>query len=129
MKWLLVAVAALALCASGADNKKKPSDVEVLLVKAVHDGADVTVDGRLRATAEKPIHGLVLEFDFLAAGQEVATTRRVAIDEPTLRKGDEAAFHAATPYPRNAIQILVRAYSSGDRLLSVANPGPFPIEN
>ena len=129
MKWLLVAIAALALCASGADKKKKPLDVAVVSVKVVRDGTDVTVDGRVRATAEKPILDLVLEFDFLAFGKQVVTTQRVAIDEHTLEDGDEAAFHAATAYPPNAIQILVKAYASGDRSLSVANPGPFPIEN
>jgi hypothetical protein len=129
MKLLLVALAALALCASPADKKKKPPDVQVLLVKAVHDGADITVDGRVRATAEKPIVDLVLAFDFLASGKQVITTRKVAVDEPTLENGDEAAFHAATTYPRNAVEILVRAYISGDRELTVANPGPFPIEN
>jgi hypothetical protein len=128
MKWLLVALAALALCASGAD-KKKPLDVAVLSVKVVHDGSDVTVDGRVRATAEKPILDLVLEFHFLASGKQVVTTQRVAIDEHTLEDGDEAAFHAAAAYPPNAIQILVKAYAKGDRALSVANPGPFPIED
>jgi len=132
MKGLLVAIALLALCASGADRKKS-SDVEVLLFKAVHDGTEVTVDGSVRATAEKPIQDLTLEFEFLASGKQVVTTRRVAVDEPTLEKGDEAAFHAATTYPQNAIQIRVRAYSSGRTgaglELVVANPGPFPIEN
>ena len=129
MKWLLVAIAALALCASGADKKKKSLDVAVVSVKAVRDGTDVTVDGRVRATAEKPILDLVLEFDFLASGKQVVTTQRVAIDEHALEDGDEAAFHAAAAYPPNAIQILVKAYAKGDRALSVANPGPFSIEN
>jgi hypothetical protein len=132
MRWLLVGIAVWALCASGADKKKK-SEVEVLQLKAVHDGADVTVDGRVRSTAEKPIQNLVLEFEFLASGKQVVTTRRIAIDEPTLDKGDEAAFHAATTYPTNAIQVRVRAYISGDISsgleATVANPGPFPIEN
>lgn len=128
MRWLLVAMAALALCTSGAD-KKKSSEVEVLLVKAVHDGTEVTVDGRVRATAEKPIVGLELEFAFLASGKQVLITRKLTIDEPTLENGDEAAFHAVTTYPRNAIEILVRAYIGGNHELIVANPGPFPIEN
>jgi hypothetical protein len=128
MRLLLVLLAALALCASPADKKKKSSDVEVLLFKAVHDGTDVTVDGRVRATAEKPIQDLEIGFDFLASGKQVVTARKVAIDEPSLENGDEAAFHASTTYPRNAIQILVRAYR-GDMELVVANPGPFPIEN
>jgi hypothetical protein len=129
MKVLLVALAALALCASPADKKKKSSDVEILLVKAVHDGTDVTVDGRLRATADKPLLDVVLEFVFLASGKQVVTTRTTAIDEPSLENGDEAAFHAATSFPRNAIQVLVRASAGGGRELIVDNPGPFPIEN
>jgi hypothetical protein len=132
MKGFLVAIALLALCASGAD-KKKSSECEITLFKAVHDGADVTVDGSVRATAERPIQDLTLEFEFLASGKQVVTTRRVGVDEPTLQKGDEAAFHAATTYPQNAIQIRVRAYSSGGSggglELIVANPGPYPIEN
>jgi hypothetical protein len=128
MRLLLVALAALALCASPADKKKKSSEVEVLLFKAVHDGVEVTVDGRVRATADRPIQDMTLGFDFLAAGKQVVSTRSVAVDESTLENGDEAAFHATTSYPRNAIQILVRAYR-GDMELTVANPGPFPIEN
>jgi hypothetical protein len=127
MRLLLVVLAALALYAFPAD-KKKNAAVEVLTVKAVHDGTDVTVDGRVRATADKPIVDLLLGFEFLASGKQVITTRKVAIDEPSLENGDEAAFHASTTYPRNAIQILIRAYR-GDMELVVSNPGPFPIEN
>jgi hypothetical protein len=127
MRLLLVVLAALALYAFPAD-KKKNAAVEVLTVKALHDGTDVTVDGRVRATADKPIVDLLLGFEFLASGKQVITTRKVAIDEPSLENGDEAAFHASTTYPRNAIQILIRAYR-GDMELVVSNPGPFPIEN
>jgi len=129
MKLLLVALAALALCASPADKKKKSSDVEILALKAVHDGTDVTLDGRVRATADKPLLDLVLEFEFQASGKQVVTTRTAPIDEAALENGDEAAFHAATAYPRNAVEILVRASAGGGRELIVDNPGPFPIEN
>jgi hypothetical protein len=129
MKLALIALSVLCLCASGADKKKKPPDVQVVELKVRKDGSRVTVDGRVRATGLKPLRGLILSFDFIASGNAVMTTKQAPIDEEVLNPGDEAAIHAETEYPARSIEYRVRAYQQGDKELVVANPGPYPILN
>ncbi len=132
MKWLLVVFAILCLGASGAQDRKKkkekPPDVQIMELKIKRVEAEVTLDGRVRATGEKPVENLILVFEFLKSNKAVASSRRVTTDDPVLEPGDDTVFHAATTYPMDATECRVRAYLSGDRELSVANPGPFPIE-
>ena len=127
MRFFPVALVLLCLCAGAADKKKKPPDIQVLEIKARRDGSLVTIDGRLRATGEKPVSRLVLSFDFLASGHSVIVTKKAGIDEDTLQTGDEAPFHVETNCPPKAIEIGVSAFKNGNVELSVENPGPYPI--
>ncbi len=127
MKLALVALCVFCLCVSGADKKKKPPDVQVIEMKVRREGDRVTVDGRVRATGEKPIRRLVLALDFLASGSTPISTRRAEVDEDTLNPGDEGSVHAEASYPTNSLRYLVRAYGGDGRELEVANPGPYPI--
>lgn len=124
---MLIALGILCLCASGADKKKKPPDVQILDVKVRREVDRVTVDVLVRAIGEKPIHDLVLAFDFMASGKSVMATKQAGVDEETLKPGDEASIHAQTEYPTRSIEYKVRAFQQGDRELVVANPGPYPI--
>ena len=62
---------------------KKPADVQILETKAVRDGAKIKVDGKVRVTGEKPLHGLVIVFDFRSPEKEVVTSQKAVIDEET----------------------------------------------
>ncbi len=127
MRFVAFAALALCLCAHGADKKKKPPDIQVLEVKARREGNMVTIDGRLRATGEKPISRLVLSFDFLGDGRAVLVTKKAGIDEDTLETGDEAPFHVETDCPAKAFEFNMNAFKNGGAELSVANAGPHPI--
>ena len=126
MRFVAIVAAVLCLCAQAAD-KKKPPDIQVLEVKARREGNLVKIDGRLRATGEKPIARLVLSFDFLGDGRAVLVTRKAGIDEDTLETGDEAPFHVETACPAKAIEIRINAFKNGSAEISVANAGPHPI--
>jgi len=52
-------------------KQKKPPDVEILETKAVRDNGKISVDGRVKVTAEKALRGLVLVFDFRSPEKEV----------------------------------------------------------
>jgi hypothetical protein len=125
MRFVVIAAAALCLCAHGQDKKKKPPDIQVLEVKVQRTGEMVTIDGRLRATGERPISRLVLSFDFLD-GSAVLVTKQARVDAETLKTGDEAPFHVETDCPAKAYELRINAYRNGSEL-TVGNPGPHAI--
>jgi hypothetical protein len=127
MKCIVLALVVLCLSASGADKKKKPPDVQIVEIQVKREGVQVTLDGRVRATAEKPLIELSLAFEFRGPGKVVLTSKTATIDEMTLEPGDEASFHAATGCPQKAVDYIIKAYTQDYREINVANPGPYPI--
>ncbi len=131
MRALLLAFVSVALCASAAyqkDQKKKPPDIQILEAKVRRMEQKIALDGSLRVTGEKPVRGLVIFFDFLSAEDQPLTSQRTGIDEEILAPGEEAAFHAETAAPPGAVKCRIRVFAEHDRVLRVANSGPFIIE-
>ena len=125
MKQFLLVLAAVCLCAAAADKKKQ--DVQIVEFKAVKREGGLTIDGRLRATGEKPLRRLTLHIDFMDSDKHVLATKQAPIDEDVLYPGDEAALHAVTEHPTHATQYRLRAFCQGDKEVGVANGGPFPV--
>lgn len=126
-KGLLILVLA-ALCASGADKKRKPPDVEVVDAAGHRSEGSVTIEGRVRNTGEKPIKGMVLLFDFMASGRAVIATQKIALDDELLEPGKESTFRVQTNDPVRAVEFQLNAVDESGRDLRVAKAGPFPIE-
>ncbi len=129
MRVSTIALLLLALCAAVAQQKgKKPADVEILETKAVRELTKISVDGKVRVTAEKPLKGLVIVFDFRSAEKEVVTSQKAIIDEETLETGVEGVFHSEMADSARAVRYTLRAFDIHERELRVANPGPYPVE-
>ena len=120
-------IALLFLALFAAVAQKKP-DVQILETKAVREAAKISVDGKVRVTGEKPLHGLVIVFDFRSPEKEVVTSQKAIIDEDTLEAGREGVFHSEMADSARAVRYTVRAFDMHEKELRVANPGPFPVE-
>ena len=127
MRVLTIALLFLALFAAAA-QQKKPADVQILETKAVREAAKISVDGKVRVTGEKPLHGLVIVFDFRSPEKEVVTSQKAIIDEDTLEAGREGVFHSEMADSARAVRYTVRAFDMHEKELRVANPGPYPVE-
>ena len=129
MKVLTILSLFLALFAAGAQQKgKKPADVQILETKAVRDGAKIKVDGKVRVTGEKALHGLVIVFDFRSPEKEVVTSQKAVIDEETMETGREGVFRSEMADSARAVRYTLRAFDTHEKELRVANPGPYPVE-
>src|SRR5260370_34314049 len=129
MRFSTTALLCLALFAASAQQKvKKAPDVQILETKAVRGITTITVDGRVRVTGDKPLHGLVIIFDFRSPEKEVVTSQKAVIDEDTLEAGKEGVFHSEMADSARAVRYTVRAFDFHEKELRVANPGPYPIE-
>jgi len=129
MKVLTILSLFLALFAAAAQQKgKKPADVQILETKAVRDGAKIKVDGKVRVTGEKPLHGLVIVFDFRSPEKEVVTSQKAVIDEETMETGREGVFRSEMADSARAVRYTLRAFDMHEKELRVANPGPYPVE-
>ena len=123
-----IAVLCLATFAAPAQKPGKAADVRILETKAVRDTEKIKVDGKVRVVAEKPLHGLVIIFDFRSPEKEVVTSQKAIIDEGSLESGREGVYHSEMADAARAVRYTVRAFDIRDRELRVANPGPFPVE-
>jgi hypothetical protein len=121
-------VAALCLCSHAQDKKKKPPDVQVIETSARRDEGKIKLDGRVRVTAEKPLRGLVVVFDFVSPERAVISTEKTVIDEETMNNGQEGSYHVETHDLARAVRYQIRAFDVNDRELRIANGGPFVIE-
>jgi hypothetical protein len=129
MKVSTILLLFLALFAAAAQQKgKKPADVQILETKAVREITKITVDGKVRVTGEKALHGLVIIFDFRSPEKEVVTSQKAIIDEDTLETGREGVFHSEMADSARAVRYTVRAFDMHEKELRLANPGPYPVE-
>jgi hypothetical protein len=129
MKVLTILSLFLALFAAEAQQKgKKPADVQILETKAVRDGTKIKVDGKVRVTGEKSLHGLVIVFDFRSPEKEVVTSQKAVIDEETMETGREGVFRSEMADSARAVRYTLRAFDMHEKELRVANPGPYPVE-
>ena len=129
MKVLTILSLFLALFAATAQQKgKKPADVQILETKAVRDGTKIKVDGKVRVTGEKSLHGLVIIFDFRSPEKEVVTSQKAIIDEETMETGREGVFRSEMADSARAVRYTLRAFDMHEKELRVANPGPYPVE-
>jgi len=128
MKVLVLAVAAFSLFAFPPQKQKKPPDVEIVETKAVRDNGKISVDGRVKVTAEKALRGLVIVFDFRSPEKEVVTAQKTVIDDTIMEPGKEGAFHNELRDPVRAVNYTVRAFDGHEKELRVANPGPYVVE-
>src|SRR6516225_4014372 len=126
----IVGAACLAVCmllSAQAQKPKKPPDVEVVETKAVRDATKITVDGRVKATAEKPLRGLVIVFDFRSPEKEVVTSQKTVIQEDNMENGSDGSFHAEMMDAVRAVNYTIRAFDIHEKQLRVANPGPYIV--
>jgi hypothetical protein len=129
MRIIASALLALSLLAGTEPQKgKKPPDVQVVDTKAVREGNKITVDGKVKVTAEKSLRGLVIIFDFRSPEKEVITSQNTMIDDSNMEPGREGSFHAEMADDVRAVRYTVRAFDAHEKELRVANPGPYIIE-
>jgi hypothetical protein len=126
MRVLTIAALCFTLFAAAAPQKK--ADIQILDTKAVRDAGKISVDGKVRVTGEKPLHGLVIVFDFRSPEKEVVTSQKAVIDEDTLETGREGVYHSEMADSARAVRYTLRAFDGHEKELRVANPGPYPIE-
>lgn len=131
MRGLLIALTVLSVCLSSAQQNqkgKKPPDVQVVETKCHRGEEKMAVDGRVRISAEKPLKGLVLAFDFLSTEGGVLTTAKYQISEEPLEPGEEPSFHAEILSPPGAVKYRLRAFDAFDKELRIGGGGPYSIE-
>src|SRR5580765_1135626 len=109
MKLSSLALLAFALFAASAQQKpKKASDVAVVETKAVRELTRIMMDGKIRVTGEKSLHGLVIVFYFRSPEKEVVTTQKAVITEDTVEAGYEGVFHSEMADAARAVKYTIR---------------------
>lgn len=128
MKFLALALTLMSLTASAQPKPKKAGDVLVLETRARREEGKINVDGKVKVTGEKPLHGLVVVFDFRSPEKAVVTTQKTTVDEELLENGHEGVYHVEMVDAARAVTYTMRAFDNHEKELKLENMGPFPIE-
>ncbi len=128
MRGVLAALVLFSLCASGADKKKKPPEVQVIETYAQRTEGTIALDGRVRNASEKPIVKLIIIFDILAPGNKVISTQKYTVDEEVLEPGKDALFRVKMQDHVRAVSYQFAAADEAGHDFRVGNAGPFVIE-
>ena len=131
MRRALVLLAALAqLWCGGAQKRKapRPPDVRVVEVKCHRSERLITVDGRVVNTGARPIAKLILIFHFRTTDGQVITTQRGGVAEEVLSPGEGSEFNWQIKDHARAVEVIIEAVDGSGRDLTVARPGPYPVE-
>ena len=131
MRYVLACLLLLATLwpAAGAKSKSaKLPDVELTSFKAVRDQDRILIDGGATVHRKEPIPGLEIKIDILAPGKALISERRATLTQEILEAGDDVPFSLACRSQARAVSIKVHFYSAKQNPLTLANPGPYPIE-
>jgi hypothetical protein len=118
----------LVLSLTGAEKKKKPPDITIAETRGARGDGKITFDGKVRASGEKTIRGLILLIDFLSSDNVVVTTQKGPVEDEVLEPGKESNFHLECDEPPRAVRYQFNAVDQGGRDLRVGNAGSFAIE-
>lgn len=125
-------LAALAtLCFAEPQKRKSPPPppaVQILQLAAHRSEGLVTIDGRLRSLAARPLEGLELVLEFETTDGKVITRQRGAIEPDPLPPGEEAEFRWQMRDHVRAVSFRIHAVERAGREVIVRNAGPHYIE-
>jgi len=111
-------------------KSKKPKGPEALLekIEVRREGDVVLLDGVIKNTGAKPIHGMKLQFHFYAPNNESLTVMSGPVESAFVEPQDTAEFHLQVKYPSRAVELQIEAEDKEHREIVVEKNGPFPID-
>lgn len=111
-------------------KSKKPKGPEALLekIEVRREGDVVLLDGVIRNTGLKTVHGMTLHFHFYAPNNESLTVMSGPVESAFVEPQETAEFRLQVKYPTRAVELKVEAQDKDHRELVVEKNGPFPID-
>lgn len=117
-----------ALAALPQRKPKKPPDVQVVHLSSTRQEGQITYQGTVKITGEKPVNGLTLQFEFLDTRGVLLSQQKIQIDEATLSPGGEKQFSVQGNDVPRAVKFRVQACDASGRDLNVSGEGPYPLD-
>jgi hypothetical protein len=118
----------LAALAAVPQRKPRKADIEVLRLHTLRQEGRITYEGAVKVTAEKPVQGLLLQFEFFESRGVLLSQQKIQIEDATLAPGAERDFHVQGNDVPRAVRFRVLAYDAGGRDLTLSGEGPYPLD-
>lgn len=109
-------------------KKRNGPDAAIETIEVRRDGDTVLLDGKVKNTGIRPIHGMVLHFEFFAPNSKSLTIMNGPVDSAVIEPGDEGEFRLQVRYPTSAVELKLEAFDKDHRDLNLAQNGPYRIE-
>ena len=118
------------LCFALPQKRKSPPPPAIAIVEIVARRSErlLTIDGRLRNLADRPLQGLELVLEFETTDGKVITRQRGAVEPDPLEPGEEAEFRWQMRDHARAVSFRIQAVERTGREIIVKNAGPHFID-
>ena len=122
-------LAALDLAALPAQKKqqRKP-DIEIVRIVSTRQEGRISYDGTLKVTGEKPVAGIVLQFEFFESRRVLLSMQKIQVEDATLMPGEERRFQVQGNDVPRAVSFRLSATDASGRDLNLAGVGPYPLD-
>jgi hypothetical protein len=109
-------------------KKAKGYEVVVEKIEVRREGDVVLLDGVIKNTGIKTIHGMMLHFQFFAPNREALTIQKGPVESAFLEPGDTTEFRLQVKHPTRAVELTIEAQDRDTRELNVEKNGPYAID-
>lgn len=109
-------------------KKPKAPDAVIEKIEVRREGDTVLLDGTVKNTGIKPIHGMTLHFEFFAPNRESLTIQNGPVEAAFIEPGDETEFRLQVKYPTRAVELKIEARDRDQRDLTLEKNGPYRID-
>ncbi len=128
----LVCLLLLATLLPAADKKSKSEkqpEATVVDFVAQRDRGLILIDGAIRIDRlDEPFEGLKVRFELLASNDKPVSGQDAVISEALIEQDDEIPFSLQCRDEPRAVSVQVIARGKKKMYLTLADPGPYPIE-
>ncbi len=109
-------------------RQPRPPDLQIARIASTRQEGRIAYEGDLKVTGERPLNGLILQFEFFESRRVLLSMQKIEVESGTLMPGEERHFNVQGADVPRAVSFRLSGSETNGRELSVAGGGPHPLD-